>query len=133
MATFDEELLDAISKRDSLGVRDALRNGADVNSKRPGTQQTPLHIAAIAGHRDVIETLLTEGADATAKDTHKKTPSYYASLNNHDGIAQLLNEAAQAQQAQKLDTQSGRDQLLEQWNRSEFSNGLSGEPPSREF
>ena len=50
---------------DGVGVRAALRGGADLHLPTP-EGRLPLHVAAAAGHADVITGLLQAGADLHA-------------------------------------------------------------------
>jgi len=58
---------------------------------------TPLHIAAGARRKEIVELLITEGADVNAKlvsdGPHKgKTPLDAANETNHPEIADLLRK-----------------------------------------
>lgn len=56
-----------------------IERGADVNAmSRPPFQATPLHGAARRGYTDVVDILLTNGADATVRDYNGKTPLEWA-------------------------------------------------------
>ncbi|NOZ22718.1 MAG: hypothetical protein GXP25_16695 [Planctomycetes bacterium] len=63
--------------------------GADVNSKTP-IPQTPLHWAAMNGHRKIVDILIDHGADINATDENGKTPLFQAVSFGHWDIAQLL-------------------------------------------
>ena len=54
-------------------VVEALANGADPNIAFSWYLDTPLHLAAAAGHRDIVEILLVNGADTKLRDWSGKT------------------------------------------------------------
>ncbi|WCR53196.1 MAG: Actin-binding protein [Wolbachia endosymbiont of Ctenocephalides orientis wCori] len=45
--------------------------------------RTPLHLAALRGHLDVVKSLIEKGADAKAEDKHGHTPIHLAAENGH--------------------------------------------------
>ena len=51
-----------------------LASHADVNAKDTTLAETPLHLAAVRGHKDVAELLLANKADVNAKDIDGETP-----------------------------------------------------------
>ena len=57
---------------------------------------TPLHLAAVIGRQEVVETLLAQGAQVNATDTFGRTPLHFSSLwNNNVTVAeQLLTHGA---------------------------------------
>jgi ankyrin repeat protein len=66
-----------------------IANGADVNAK-DGTGRTPLHNAAIQGHKEIAELLIAKGADVNAKADNGWTPLHGAAAEGHKEIAELL-------------------------------------------
>jgi ankyrin repeat protein len=56
---------------------------------RAGT--TPLHDAALGGHREIVELLLDHGADINIKDQESgATPLYYAASMGRVEVVELL-------------------------------------------
>jgi len=51
---------------------------------------TPLHWAAVEGHKDVAAVLLASSADVNAKTNRDWTPLHYAVANGHLDVVQLL-------------------------------------------
>lgn len=70
-------------------VRRHLNEGADINKKN-GQGQTPLHIAARNGSKNVAEVLIERGAKVGAKDNEGRTPLHLASENGHAPVIDLL-------------------------------------------
>jgi len=54
-----------------------VRKKAELNAKTP-YGETPLHYAALSGHKDVAELLLAKGAEVNAKNIFDETPLHYA-------------------------------------------------------
>ncbi|HEV8717725.1 MAG TPA: ankyrin repeat domain-containing protein, partial [Candidatus Binatia bacterium] len=59
---------------------------------------TPLHLAAYMGHRDVVEVLLSHGAEKEAKDSHGRTPLHFTSFWDHtvEAAERLLVHGSEA-------------------------------------
>jgi ankyrin repeat protein len=53
-------------------------------------QGTPLHIAVASGHRDIVELLVTRGADVNVKDRMGQTPLDMAKQKRQTEIIDLL-------------------------------------------
>ncbi|MDP6735717.1 MAG: ankyrin repeat domain-containing protein, partial [Nitrospinaceae bacterium] len=61
------------AKGDIEAVKQHLAAGTDVNAK-DWFENTPLHLAAEYGHKEIAELLIAKGADVNAKDDHGQTP-----------------------------------------------------------
>ena len=59
-------------------VKQHLAAGTDVNAKHDVYGGTSLEVAAVAGHKEIVELLISEGADVNVFDGYKKTPLDYA-------------------------------------------------------
>ncbi|MDP6680000.1 MAG: ankyrin repeat domain-containing protein, partial [Verrucomicrobiota bacterium] len=72
-------------------AKQAIADGADVNAM--GFGMTPLHHAAMYGHKEIAELLIANGADVNAKNKQAATPLHLAALGGHKGhkkVAELL-------------------------------------------
>lgn len=69
-----------------------LDTGIDVNVKRPGDQNTALIIAAGKGRMEVVNLLLSRGADVNVSNRNGWTPLMAAVSSGSYGIALLLLE-----------------------------------------
>jgi ankyrin repeat protein len=56
------------------------------------TGRTPFHLAAIAGHKEIAELLIANGADVNAKNKGGRTPLDSAIAFKHTETADLLRK-----------------------------------------
>jgi len=70
-----------------------LQHGADVSSKTK-LGSSPLHMAALKGHKQVILTLLEHGADVSSTDLVGQTPEGLATSHSHLQAAAMLKAEA---------------------------------------
>ena len=73
-------------------VRRLVQAGADVNAEQAGGFR-PLHQAAAAGRRELVDLFLEHGADVTAESDLGKTPADFADERGHDELADVLRAA----------------------------------------
>jgi len=93
---FADPIHDAAFGGDVAGVQTELDKGVDVNAKR-GDGSTPLHGAAEGGHEEIVELLITAGADLHATTVSMLggggwIPLHSAARQGHRGIVELLIE-----------------------------------------
>ena len=88
-----ESIVVAVELGNIEAVKQHLNDGTEVNAKG-GTGRTPLHWAAIEGHKEIAELLIAEGADVNAKTNDGKTPLDEAinPFYNKTEIANLLHK-----------------------------------------
>jgi len=65
-------------------------SGADINDNQEGRGTTPLILASQEGHIDVVECLLSLGADTEVKDEKGMTALMIASLEGKFDVVRLL-------------------------------------------
>jgi ankyrin repeat protein len=68
-----------------------ISNGADINVKNE-YGLTPLHVAAIEGHRGTVAMLIAQEADVHAKSGNGLTAQEMASQKGHHVIVELLKK-----------------------------------------
>ena len=56
--------------------------------KFPGS--SPLHFAARAGHTEIVDLLVTNGADVNSRDAEEYTPLHNSTFNGHMELTKLL-------------------------------------------
>ena len=60
--------------------------------------QTPLHVACENGHHQIVEMLLTAGANIAAQDNYGQTPLHVAHQNGNHQVVELLLSAGANQE-----------------------------------
>ena len=79
----------AVADDDIGQVQLHISSGTDLDA-RDETLQTPLHYAALHGHRNVAELLIANGADVNAKDHEGSTPLHRAAEKHRTNVVGLL-------------------------------------------
>jgi hypothetical protein len=84
------DLLDGARKGDLAAVKAAFEKGAAIETTTP-YGQTPLYVAAMGGHVDVVQYLLDKGARTDVKDTfYKESMLGFVLYHKHYDVAKLL-------------------------------------------
>jgi ankyrin repeat protein len=96
-------LLDAVTEGNIEAAKQAIDDGEDVNVTTDGGMNF-LHYAAGAGHKEIAEVLITNGADLNAKDLIvDSTPLHWAVKYEHKEIAELLVDEGADVNAKDMD------------------------------
>ena len=114
-ADLNEELLTAARKGDVAAVTQLLEKGAAIETKT-AYGQTPLYLAAMSGHDDLVRFLLEKGASPDVTDTFYKAPMLiFAITRSHFTTAKLLIEKGTGDPDQLLTqlVQAGNVELLQ--------------------
>lgn len=87
-----KRLMKAAERGDVAAAVAAIADGANVD-QRDSVRRTPLHLAVVGGHEELLRRLLLAGAGRDRKDSMGRTPLHYTALRDRIGCAQLLIEA----------------------------------------
>lgn len=68
------------------------RSAKSLVNARDDSDVTPLHEAALKGHKAIVEVLLARGADVNSKTSDGFTPLLDAALNGHTSVVEVLLE-----------------------------------------
>ena len=82
----------AVARNDAKLVRRLLDHGTAINVRTHSDGKTPLMIAAAAGFEEMVEMLLSRGADASIVDSGGKSPLERAVECHRSGVAEILKK-----------------------------------------
>ena len=85
-------LYDAAKNGHLVVARFLLDNNADVNAGDGSPMGTPLHAAAAAGNKSMVELLLSRGALVDSIDNNRETPLQAAARRGYQAVATVLVE-----------------------------------------
>lgn len=91
-------IFEAIESGDTVRVQQYLSSGADINVRKDYCEgpplelkaATPLHLAAITGHKKIVDLLIANGANVNAKAEGDITPLLLAICNKDKRVVELL-------------------------------------------
>ncbi len=89
----NDRLFAAITARDLVAAKQAIRAGADVDATIPfddSSHTTLLHCAALTEDTKILQLLIDNGADINAKGPEQTTPLHWAAAANQLKAAKLL-------------------------------------------
>ena len=92
-ASHSQDLFKAVVSSDPKGVVDALKNGADVNSRLGSGENrlTPLMVAVVLGKIEIANLLIINGA-STSPSFYGYTVRDFAYLFNQDQLVDLIEK-----------------------------------------
>ena len=100
--TANHTLLDAIDRNQLGAVQSALKAGCDVNAiSSAGKDMTALMKAARFGFADIVQELISAGADIRQRDRNGRTALWYAAESNSYETVQHLIRAGLSQSDEK--------------------------------
>jgi ankyrin repeat protein len=85
-----QEILDAIIRRDVKKVKDLLKNGVPGTFEDAATGVTPLILAVAQRDEEIIKLLLDHGAKADHRTTHGDTALHSAAYNAPESVLKVL-------------------------------------------
>lgn len=80
----------AVERGHAEAIRTLLEHGAETDFVDPAEGRTLLHVAALGGHLPVVEVLVGNGLQVSARDAGGKTPLHYATRYGHRRVADFL-------------------------------------------
>ena len=89
---FSDQIHDAAAGGDLAKVKALLEANPDLVNAKGKNDKTPLHLAAYAGHKDVVALLLASKADANAQDEDGRKPLRWAAGAGHKDVVALLRQ-----------------------------------------
>ena len=87
-----KDVWEAASKGNIEAVKRHLATGTDVDVKGGWMVITPLHMAALNGHKEIVELLIAKGADVNAKAEDGETPLDATIEFRHPQITDLIRK-----------------------------------------
>jgi ankyrin repeat protein len=89
-ASVEPDLSAAVRQKNAAKVQELLANGADVNERDEGAEQTPLMRAVQVKDPALVQILLAHGAAVNAQDDFGKTALMFAAEKEDADIIKLL-------------------------------------------
>ena len=88
----NKQLLKAVQQGRLEEVKELLESKANIGGEYWEYRETPLHLAAHFGHRDIVDLLLQEKADIEARNGDLATPLHLAAYSDRNEVVTLLLE-----------------------------------------
>jgi ankyrin repeat protein len=84
------EIHDAAKAGNLAKAKTLLKNNPNLINSKDDEGETPLHWAAMEGHKDMAVFLLTNKADVNARDKAGDTPLHWAAMEGYKDVMELL-------------------------------------------
>ncbi len=84
------DIFEAIDKNDLQAVKDFLMKDPLLVNADENDGWTPLHRAALHGHKEIAEMLIDKGNDVNAQEMFGNTPLHKAALYGHKEVTEFL-------------------------------------------
>ena len=104
-----ENLLDAANEGNLQKVTRMVEDGSNVNITND-MGVTPLHFAAVRGHKEVAEFLISKGADVNSQTEFGQTPLFWAAMKGKCDVIELL-----ISKGSNVDTKDHKDRTPLAW------------------
>ncbi|MFC2162030.1 ankyrin repeat domain-containing protein, partial [Acidobacteriota bacterium] len=88
-----QEIFDAVQKGDLTKVKYLVQNNPNLVKANDKNDDTPLHIAADAGHLEIVRFLIQKGADLNSFNSSRRNPVLMAGYNGHQDVVKFLLES----------------------------------------
>jgi ankyrin repeat protein len=95
-----DALANAVIEKDTIKIEQLLQSGVDINTQHPTSGTTVLMIASsYYYYDDMVEFLISNGADVSIKDSEGKTALQWASSNSQENAKILIANGAKVNEA----------------------------------
>ena len=98
--SYVDPLWTSVQSGDAAAVTQQIADGADIDGVHPEFGKTYLSLAALAGHHEIVELLLEQGADINARNRDGGNALHEAALFGRSDLFDLLIERGADQDAQ---------------------------------
>jgi ankyrin repeat protein len=86
----DTKIAVALFSGDAETIREYVRNHADVITEKDTYGSTLLHYVAASGHAEIVELMVSAGADVNAENENQETPLHWATRRKHLEAGKML-------------------------------------------
>ena len=84
-----QEILNAAKEGNLEKIQSLIEKDSSLILEKDGAGRTALHFSANAGHKEVVEYILTKGVDVNLKTKAGTTPLHYAALIGHLEVVKI--------------------------------------------